>query len=188
MTLPASIRVNARVSFPTRVQGAAFITVNKANGIFTLVPDYRLLAPSGGVSPTQILAAFDTASGTWSYITSGQLGAILSNYRPVTLPGTVTIVNSDIGIIFQKAPSGASTIQLPPSSSRGGLPVWAKDLTYDANSNNITFAPAFGETLDGFSASAAIANGIALIDVDGGSKTFYPLTSGGWYIRPGGDV
>lgn len=190
MTLPANIRVNVRVQFPALVQGGAFISVVKANGIWTLTPNYKLLALAPGQTPTQIIAVYDTANGVWNYVTAASLagggggGGGVITYRTVAVAGAVAVLPNDVAtILLQKSPSGASTINLPASSTRyaNGLPITVKDLTYDANTNNITFVPSSGETLDGFSAAAAVANGVALINVDGGSKTFYPLTSGGWY-------
>ncbi len=183
MTLPATIRVNVRVAFPTSVGGSAFITVSKANGAWTIAPDYRLLAQSPGVSATQIVALQDTATGAFSYTTALLLAAAaLFAYRRITVAGAVNALSTDIVLLFQKSPSGASTLNLPSSASRGGVPITVKDLTGDANTNNITVVPSSGETIDGFSASEAAANGVALIDRDYGSKTFYPLTSGGWYL------
>ena len=181
MSLPANIRVNVRAPFPTRVQGAAFIQVTKANGIWTINPNYTSLAPSVGLAGTQIVALFDTVSKTWSYISALSLLAATDIYRIVTTAGTVTILPTDVTILLNKSPSGASSIQLPNSATRGGAPITVKDMTGDANTNVITFVPASGETIDGLSASAAAANGVALIDRDYGSKTLYPLQSGGWY-------
>jgi hypothetical protein len=183
LTLPASIRVNVRVPFPALVQGAAFITVAKANGIFTLTPNYELLNQSIGLDTSQILALFDTATGLWSWINALQLvTAALGSYRTVTSAGAVTVAPTDVVILLKKSPSGASTINLPASAARGGAPISIKDLTGDANTNNVTIVPAAGETIDGFSASAAAANGVAVIDVDYGFKRLYPLTSGGYYL------
>ena len=169
MSLPADIRVNVRVPFPALVQGAAFITVAKSSGIWTLAPNYQVLSQAPNLTPTQILAVYDTASGVWNQITAFSLGlatAGIGVYRTVTAAGAVTIGPTDVTILLKKSPSGASSIVLPTSASRAGLPVTVKDLTYDANTNNITFVPSSGETLDGFSASASIANGVALIDVE----------------------
>ena len=181
MTLPANIRVNVRAPFPTQVRGAAFVGVQKANGVWTIKPDYRLVAPASGVTGRQIIAVQDVTTGLWSYLNVLSLTAATIVYRIVTAPGAVTILSSDVTILLQKTTSGASTINLPNSATRGGLPVTVKDLTGDANTNNITFAPALGETIDGLSAAAAAANGLAVIDTDYGSKTLYPLQAGGWY-------
>ena len=183
MTLPANIRINVRAPFPAIVAGAAFIQVSKANGVWTINPNYALLSPSISLTPTQIVALFDTATGIWTYATATQLiAAATGSYRTVTAAGTVTIIATDTTILLNKSPSGASTIQLPNSATRNGVPLTVKDLTGDANTNNITFVPAIGETIDGMSASAAAANGTAVISIDYGKKTLYPLSSGGWYV------
>lgn len=181
MTLPASIRVNVRVSFPALVQGSAFITVAKANGIWSISPNYQLLAQAPGITSTQILAVYDTATGVWNYVHPWQIPGF-GLYTLVTVAGTYPVQPADFMILLKKSPSGASTIQLPTSASRNGLPVMVKDLTGDANANNDTFVPATGETIDGFSDSVAAANGVAVIDVDYGFKKLYPLVSGGWYV------
>lgn len=182
MTLPAVIRVNVSIPFPALAQGAAFITLVKANGIWTITPNYQLLAQATGVTATQIIAVYDTGTGVWNYVNALGFGGGGSSYRTVTTTGLVTVLPSDTTILLQKGSSGASSIQLPQSAVRNGLPVTVKDMTYDAFTNHITWLPAAGEMLDGFSAAASITNGVALIDVDGGKKTFYPLTSGGWYL------
>lgn len=114
-------------------------------------------------------------------ITSGGGGGGSGGYRIVTTAGAVTVLPTDSTILLKKSPSGASSIILPTSASRNGSSLTVKDLTYDAAANHITWVPAAGETLDGFSASVAAANGVALIDIDGGYKTWSPLTGGGWY-------
>lgn len=182
MTLPANIRINVRAPFPSRVKGGAFIQVSKANGIFTISPNYEILAPSVGISGTQILALQDLVTGAWSYINALSLIALNSIYRSSAGGGTITARSTDVTILVTGSPSSATTIQLPSSATRGGAPVSVKDLTYNASGHNINFAPALGETIDGFSAAAAITNGAAVISIDGGLKTLYPLVSGGWYV------
>lgn len=68
MATPAKIRINVRAPFPAQVKGAAFIEVAKANGVWTLTPDYRLLALAPAITPSQITAVYDTAIGVWSYV------------------------------------------------------------------------------------------------------------------------
>ena len=180
MTLPASIRVNVRASFPSLVGGAAFISVNKSNGIWSIAPNYLSLAQAPAITPTMIIAVQDTLTGVFSYVPASSL-ASNTGYRIVTTVGAVSVLATDTVILLNKSPSGASTLNLPASSSRSGVPIIIKDITGDANTNNDTIVPASGETIDGLSAAAAAANGIAVIDVDYGSRTLYPLTSGGWY-------
>jgi hypothetical protein len=185
MTLPASIRVNVRAPFPVRVSGASFIGVNKANGVWTISPDYRGLNPVISLVSTQNLAVQDTVTGQWATISAQLIAgsvASLNTYRIVTTTGAVTVLSTDVVLLLNKGASGASTIYLPTAASRAGVPVIIKDLTGDANTNAITIVPNGSETIDGFSAAAAAANGVAVIDADYGAKSFYPI-AGGWYVR-----
>lgn len=183
MTLPVSIRVNVRAPFPTQVKGAAFISVAKANGVWTITPNYFSVGQNVVVTPTQAVVVQDQVTGVFSWIGAAALvSAALSSYRVITTPGAVTVLSTDLVLLFEKTTSGASTINLPTSASRLGAPLKAKDLTGDANSNNITFVPFSGETIDGFDAADSAANGSAVVNVDYGSKTLYPLLSGGWYV------
>jgi hypothetical protein len=179
MTLPANIRVNVRAPFPTQVKGTAFLGIKKANGVWTITPDYRTLGQNI-TTPTQIVAVQDSATGSWSYVNPALFAAGL--YRVITGAGSVSVLPTDNILLLQKSPSGASSILLPASGARAGLPITIKDLTGDANTNNVTIVPLGAETIDGFSAADAAANGVAVIDVDYGWKRLFPLTSGGWYV------
>lgn len=182
MTLPASIRVNVPAPFPTRVKGAAFIEVNKSNGVWTIEPDYLALGENVVVKPTQVLALQDSLTGAWSWVGAASfVSAALTTYREITTAGSVDVLSTDVVLLFDKSSSGASTVNLPASATRAGAPVIIKDLTGDANTNNITIVPSGTETIDGFSASAAAANGIAVVSIDYGSMWLVPLTSGGWF-------
>jgi hypothetical protein len=183
VTLPVSIRVNVRAPFPTQVKGAAFISVNKANGVWTIAPNYLTLAPNVGVKPAQVLALQDPTTGAFSQVgASVFVSSALSPFRIITTPGAVSVLSTDVVLLFEKSSSGASTVNLPTSATRQGAPLSFKDLTGDANTNNITIVPSGSETIDGFSAADAAANGVALISNDYGSMQLYPLTSGGWYV------
>jgi hypothetical protein len=110
------------------------------------------------------------------------VSSALSPFRIITTIGAQNVLPTDVVLLFQKTALGASTVNLPASASRQGAPVTIKDLTGDANTNNITIVPFAGETIDGFSAAAAAANGVAVLSVDFGAIQLYPLTSGGWYV------
>ena len=110
------------------------------------------------------------------------IGSSASNIRIITTTGSVVLAATDVVILFQKAASGASTLYLPTSAGRSGTPIIVKDLTGDAFTNNITIVPFLVETIDGFAAASAAANGVALLDSNYQSKSLYPLSSGGWYV------
>ncbi len=104
-------------------------------------------------------------------------------YRTVTAAGDVTVAASDCTILLNKTTGAATNIVMPTSASRNGAPLTVVDYKRDAQTNNITFVPQSGETLHGLSAAAAVTAGYALIDANGGSKTYWPLASGGWYLK-----
>lgn len=165
------------------MSGSSFIEVTKANGIWTIAPDYALLAEAISITQTQVLVVFDPITGFFNTVNASQLIAMGQNtYRIVTAAGDVSIQSADMVILMNKSVGAATNINLPLSSDRGGVPVTCKDFKGDSNINNITFVPSIGETIDGFSAADAITNGIALIDIAYGKKTLFPLTSGGWYL------
>lgn len=183
MTLPVSIRVNVRAPFPTQVKGSAFVSVAKANGVWTITPNYLALAPNIGVLPTQVLALQDSITGAFSQVgASVFVASALSASRTITTVGVQNVLPTDVVLLFEKTTSGASTVNLPTSATRQGAPVIIKDLTGDANTNNITLVPSGTETIDGFSAAAAAANGVALLSIDFGAIQLNPLPSGGWYV------
>ena len=178
MTLPVSIRVNCRAPFPSRVRGAAFIQVAKANGIWTIQPNYELLASFPTMTGTQVVAAFDTASGAFGLLSAPAVAGF-GSYK--TISASYAILGTDVTLLVSNTSAAAISITLPQSSTRKGLPILVKDIGGNANTYNITLVPASLETIDGFSAAASAANGVAVIDINYGKKTLYPLTSGGWY-------
>lgn len=185
MTLPANIRVNIGAPFPSRVAGSAYITAKKANGLWTIGPNYGALGTVTSITdPTNTqVVIWNSSTGIYNTITASNLVLnLISSYREVTAAGDVTILPSDAVILLDKAVGAATNIILPTSASRQGVPVTVKDLKGDANVNNITFVPNGSETIDGFNAAQSAANGVALIDIALGKKTLYPLTSGGWFI------
>lgn len=186
MTFPANIRFNARVSFPTRVQGSSFITVLKSNGVWTVAPDFSRINVAGSINFTQQFFLYDPANKSYALVNANSaFGALVGQYRQVTSAGDVTILATDSIILMNKAVGAATNINLPKSSSRNGMPLKIKDLKGDANTNNITLVPYSGETIDGFSAAQAVANGVGLINIAYGVKTLFPLSSGGWFSALG---
>lgn len=68
MALPASIRVNCRAPFPARVKGAAFIEVSKVNGLWTIAPDYELLAQVPSITSSQVVVVYDPATQSFGLV------------------------------------------------------------------------------------------------------------------------
>lgn len=184
MTLPANIRVNVIASFPTRVQGSGFVTLAKANGIWTVGIDYSLLGTPIPINvPTnKAVAVFDLTTGAYNLTTVATLiQAAFGNYRMVTAAGDVTVLTTDTTILLNKTVGAATNILLPLSAARNGVPIKVKDYKKDANANNITFVLSGAETIDGLLQAAADVAGVSKIDINGDEKTLYPLTGGGYY-------
>lgn len=202
MTLPPSIRVNVATVFPARAVGATYLTVVKANGVYTIKADYTLLNDLLAVpDPTKKeIVIRDRETNLFNRIsmsllaqaaaslvsTTGLTGAILNTHRIVTAAGDVTINPTDQIILLNKTVGAATNIILPTAASRNGVPVMVKDYKGDAVANNIRYQLAGIETIDGFNQATADANGSSLIDVNKGWKMISPLASGGWYIGNAG--
>ncbi|MDR3487103.1 MAG: hypothetical protein P4M05_19625 [Bradyrhizobium sp.] len=183
MTLPADVRINIGAPFPARVLGNGVVVVEKANGIWTIKVDFTQLAQAPSLTSTQELLVFDPATGVYSLINVlAFVSASSGIYRSVAGGGNIIVLSTDRTILVSSGESAPTSIILPASSARQGSPLTVKDLQGNANSENITFVPYTGETIDGFSASASAANGVAVIDQNYGKKTLYPLTSGGWFL------
>ena len=80
MTGIPNIRVNTAVPFPANVQGAGFIQVTKANGIWTLTPNYQLLTDAPVLNPNQYVAIYDVMAGTYSKVPIQGLFGFLPAY------------------------------------------------------------------------------------------------------------
>lgn len=102
-------------------------------------------------------------------------------YRIVTAAGDYTVQSTDFIILMDKTVGAATNILAPASSTRNNA-IKIKDYKGDAQTNHITFMANGVETIDGFSNAAAGANGISKISTNYGYKTFFPLSSGGWYV------
>lgn len=184
MSLPANIRVNTQAPFPSRILGLGALVLSKNNGIWTFSLDYTKLADAPSITSYQEVMVYDAALKTYALVNLLDATSAGTNvYREVSGGGSIEVRSTDV-VLLVNSNSGntATSIILPPSATRNGTPITVKDLVGDVNTNNITFVPNGTETIDGFSAAASAANGVASIDINYGKKTLFPLTSGGWYL------
>lgn len=167
-TGPVNIAVGSGASIALYTTGGIAISSPNSivnNGYYEIVYDATLNSGAGGF---RLVGGLGGGGGNISYTL-------------VTGSGSYTVQSTDNIILLNKSVPAATSIILPASAARGA-PITVKDYAYVANTDNITFVPQSGETIDGFSAAASSANGVALITINGGKKTLYPLTSGGWYV------
>ena len=140
MTLPANIRINVRTAFPSRVKGSGFVTVSKANGVFTIGADYTQLARSAGISPTQIMALFDTQAGTWSYVSA--LGLASSFLEELTI-----VTNNVIPqLSYSYATGGKAVVYVNgqaffPLGATPAFTINGTTVTWSAANSGVTITP-----------------------------------------------
>lgn len=178
LTLPANIRVNVSAPFPARVTGANFITVSKANGIWTIQANYSGLqsVPVSVAIANQVFAIYDPTSGLfWKTTVLALLNAAIAvPYRLVTAAGAVIGLGSDGDILINKTVPAVTWVTLP-AASVAIRPISVVDYAGNAFTYNITVFPSGSETINGAPS--------ALISQDNGALTFYPIAGTGWYLK-----
>ena len=180
MTLPSNFRVNTTIPFPALVQGSGPISVNKSMGLWTVSLNFGLLGqqlPQGPQLNTDFLAVWDSIVGTYFTVPLSffSTAGTAIKQRLISSPTDLPLIATDQQLNLNL--SAPTTITLPGFASRNGLPLTFKDAGMQAGTNNITFAAAAGETIDGFATVA--------MSVDGESITFLPANDGmttGWLI------
>jgi hypothetical protein len=169
MTLPANIRVNVGAPFPALVKSSAGLSVQKANGIWTLGLGYPQLAVQGQPVPTNLatdfVAVFDSVAQNYFLLPLSQMaigGGRLQ--RAVTVLPVTFASNDQILHLNFTGLAGPISITLPPFGSRAGIPLTFKDVGLTAATVNITLAATAGEFIDGVFTSVVLnQNGQAIM-------------------------
>jgi hypothetical protein len=120
MTLPASVRVNVQFPFPALVQGESGIGVSKANGIWTIAPNFSALAtiPSLANPTSKEIWVFDPVSGIYNVMT---LAALSASLLTDTSSSSVTIATGAQSFLVN--PGKAWTIGSFVIASTGASPL-----------------------------------------------------------------
>jgi len=182
LTLPANIRVNTLLPFPSLVMGAGPVSVTKNNGIWTINLSATALAqesPTGSQLNNDLMLVFDPIVGNWftvpmSFFAVGGGGSTGQKQRsvtagPVIISATDQILNLNIGSIL--------TITLPGYASRNGVPLTFKDVGQQASGFPLVISAAAAETIDGFATIPFDTNGMEV--------TLLPFNDGvnsGWSV------
>lgn len=145
------------------------VAFDKCNKNFAELYMSGIIGPVGATGPT---GPSGPTGATGSAGPPGSTGARtqrLVTTSPITVVDGDMIINCNIGI--------AASCTLPPSASRGGIPLTIKDLG-QAFAHNITITPNGAERIDGLS-SIVMSNNFQAF-------TFVPFNDGvntGWSIQ-----
>ena len=163
------------VRFPASVASAEFLTVLKANGVYTFGVDYTLLDASPIIdASTALVAVYDAASGSYKTNTVAQLLQQSPTVdQHITSAGPATIANNTGIARVDQTVGAAITLNLPAAANKS-CPVLIADWKGDAGTNNITIIPNGTEKIQGRSSWTIAA--------DTGSVFLRPLSGVGYVI------
>jgi hypothetical protein len=189
MTLPANIRVNTGVPFPSLVTSTAPVTVTKQNGIWTVGLSFNVLGqqvPPLADYPTDFFLMFDSVRQTFFKIS---LTTLIANIVPQNVPtirmaasnATIAITNADVEVGIDTRTT-AVTATLPSAAAwavqnQNGVALTLVDIFGNAFANNIT------PSLNG--ADIFYTVGVPKILADYGVLAIRPAGSpvNGWYVK-----
>ncbi len=183
MSLPANIRVNAQLPFPSLITGTGPITIGKANGIWQIgftIDAFGSQNPGVGSFPTDFLLAYDSLNKVFFKISLSDLVAAVNSGAVRRLQRLVTatpIVIASIDQIINCDINATAACALPASVLRAGAPLTFKDLG-QAAAHNITITPNGAETIDGL-ASLVLKNNFQSVTL----VPFNDGTNAGWAIE-----
>lgn len=149
MGLPATVRVNTTVNFPSLVFGTGPIILTKLNGVWTVGFSMASLAvqtPAPANYATDYFLMYDSVANQLFNvpITGGPFGRARMQRSvtstPIVVTATDEVLNCNINV--------NAACALPAAASRLGLPLTFKDLG-QASAHNITITPNGAETIDG---------------------------------------
>jgi hypothetical protein len=171
-----TVKLKVLPSFPAAVTGSIAISVLKANGAYTIEPDYSDLVELLQFDPSQEqVLVYSPSSGTWNVIS---LANLVNNATATTLVitagSTYAAGVNDKLIAVNKTVGSATAITLPLSSLKVG-PVRVVDFKGDANTNNITISVAGSDKFNGGFTSWTIRGA-------GASVLFTPISGIGYAV------
>jgi hypothetical protein len=165
MTLPANIRVNTSVPFPSLVVGSGPVTVVKANGIWTLgfsISQLGQQSPLPANYPTDYLIFWDSIALTFFRMPISALTAALAGagrpQRSITAAGNLPIVATD-SILNLNAATDLAPI-VPAAVGRAGFPLTFNNL---AGSHVQTLTPTGADTFAGLATIPLAAGAVVTL-------------------------
>lgn len=132
--------------FPSSVEGSIFITLAKANGIWTVGVDFSVLDEPviTDLSSYEIVVR-NTLTDSYGRVSLS--GLLASTYFATVVTGLHNVSATETYLRCQLA--AASAINLPASETRNGLDLDIKDSSGNWATFNATITPNGAETIDG---------------------------------------
>lgn len=164
------------VRFPANILTEAFLTVLRANGIYTFGVDYTALNADAILDPAQTLVAvYDEGAAQFKQMTlSALIASTTQIVQTFTAAGTEAI-NPNTGIALVNQTVGAAKTLTMPLASAKTCPVLISDWKLDAGTNNITINLSGTDKFPGNLTSWTIAG-------DGGSVFLRPISGVGYAL------
>lgn len=119
----SAIRTKINAPFPARVLGDVFITITKANGTYTISPDYSPLFEPPSFDPSaEYVAVQNIATGEWNRLSIATLvNNTQATVRVVTEAGDIVVgAATQLLIMNRTVNQSPSNIILPASAQKVG--------------------------------------------------------------------
>lgn len=170
------LKLKTSTRLPAQIAVDQFLTVARANGVYTFGVDYTVLDPTAFTDPANTyVAVLDASAGSYKVTT---LSALISGSTGIvqtfTAGGTEDI-NANTGIALVNQTVGAAKTLTMPLSSAKTCPVLVSDFKGDAGTNNITINLSGSDKLPGNLTSWTIA-------ADAGSVLLRPIPGVGYAL------
>lgn len=148
MTLPANIRVNTLVPFPSLVTGQNGVVITKANGIWNVGLAFQNLGtsiPALPNYPTDFVIVYDSLAHTYSKVSLSALSTVATSIGTARLPAAaasvpIVIADIEVGIATNVAPTSCPlpSVAAWAAQQPNGLELCIFDYTGNAATNNVT--------------------------------------------------
>jgi hypothetical protein len=157
------IKAKLLANFPANVVGANGITVDKANGTYTIRPDYSSLVQLSNFDPSQEqVIVYNPSTATWNVVLLASLFTGAQTVQIITAAGDVTVQPNDGLIVLNKTVGAATNVNLPAAALKVG-DVKIVDWKNDSDVNNITIVPNGTEKINGLTSWKLAGQGASII-------------------------
>jgi hypothetical protein len=158
-----TVRFKVLAKFPANVVGAIAITVDKANGAYTIRTDYTLPSELLTFDPSaKFVLVYDRAGQFYSVVSLAALFTGAQTVQIITAAGDVTVQPNDGLIILNKTVGAATNVNLPAAALKVG-DVKIVDWKNDSDVNNITLVPNGTEKINGLTGWKLAGQGASII-------------------------